>query len=331
MPHVLRVHQPDEPCNEMPNIDFSRGFPDPWHLAFTDISVPAQHVLDGSRYDAEVVLSHVYSVSNRTDRLVGNVSILLQKGNETDRYDFLDLYIKSFEEEASNIYRACKWKLLSSENNIRDGGRDLLRRMPRHQRQQIETEYFNRTFNPYDWYLKTGTEYYWRYEGTTLVPPCLQTVHWRVLKDPIKVAPSQILDLERLLAQSRSPLTCKVDTVGRRRNPDVALVDVNRPLQVLTPGHKAVFCECVDWVSRAEADVEWCKLTPEERGVVVYRSATPSAVPSVSPARITTSPQLLPATSDVGPTLEGSRPGSSPFSSSTPLATTTSAHSNLPS
>lgn len=278
----------------MPNIDFSRGFPDPWHLAFSDISVPAQHLLDGVRYDAEVVLSHVYSVSNRTDRLVGNVSVLLQKGNESDRYDFLDLYIKSFEEEVTNIYRACKHKYMSEAKKNGIGQRRLLRRLPRHKRQHIETEYFNRTFNPYDWYLKTGTEYYWRYEGTTLVPPCLQTVHWRVLKDPIRVAPSQILDLERLLALSRDPLTCKTDTVGRQRTPGVAVVDVNRPLQVLTPGHHAVFCECIDWVSRAEADIEWCKLPPEARGVVVHPTSTPSGLPSAQPStKSTTKPSNL--------------------------------------
>ena len=45
------------------------GFPDPWLLSFTDISVPSQHTLDGKRYDAEVVLSHVYSV-NTDDRQV---------------------------------------------------------------------------------------------------------------------------------------------------------------------------------------------------------------------------------------------------------------------
>ena len=63
MPHVLRVYQPDE-CGEWPVIDFSKGFPVPWLLQFTDISVPSQHTQDGQRYHAEVVLSHVYSMDN---------------------------------------------------------------------------------------------------------------------------------------------------------------------------------------------------------------------------------------------------------------------------
>jgi hypothetical protein len=67
---VLRAYQPHG-CGSWPNIDFSRGFPDPWHLAFTDISVPSQHVQDGKRYDAEVVLSHVYS-KDKDNKLVSS-------------------------------------------------------------------------------------------------------------------------------------------------------------------------------------------------------------------------------------------------------------------
>ena len=64
LPHVLRAYLPAKCPGEWPWIDFSMGFPDPWQLRFTDISVPSQHVQDGVRYDAEVVLSHVYSKNN---------------------------------------------------------------------------------------------------------------------------------------------------------------------------------------------------------------------------------------------------------------------------
>ena len=70
LPHVLRAYQPEH-CGVAPNIDFSMGFPRPWLLEFTDISVPSQHVMNGKRYDAEVVLSHTYS-ARKPDRLVRN-------------------------------------------------------------------------------------------------------------------------------------------------------------------------------------------------------------------------------------------------------------------
>jgi len=68
--HVLRAYQPNHcPGEFQPSIDFSRGFPFPWLLSFTDISVPAQHVIDGKHFAAEVVLSHTYSI-DQGDRLV---------------------------------------------------------------------------------------------------------------------------------------------------------------------------------------------------------------------------------------------------------------------
>lgn len=71
LPHTLRASQPKKNCtgDSQPQIDFSKGFPVPWILSFTDIHVPSQHTMGGKRYDAEVVLSHTYTVEKH-DRLV---------------------------------------------------------------------------------------------------------------------------------------------------------------------------------------------------------------------------------------------------------------------
>jgi hypothetical protein len=69
LPHVLRAYQPSH-CGATPNIEFSMGFPRPWLLEITDISVPSQHLINGKRYDAEVVLSHTYENLELADRLV---------------------------------------------------------------------------------------------------------------------------------------------------------------------------------------------------------------------------------------------------------------------
>jgi hypothetical protein len=72
LPHVLRAYQPVEKCpgEFQPQIDFSKGYPVPWQLAFTDVSVPSHHTIDGVGYDAEVVLSHYYGDVVNPDRLV---------------------------------------------------------------------------------------------------------------------------------------------------------------------------------------------------------------------------------------------------------------------
>ena len=128
---------------------------------------------------------------------------------------------------------------------------------------------FRRPFNPYDWLKKVETEYYFRYEGSQTVPPCFsESVHWRVMKNSIRVAPTQIRQLEELIASRVDPTTCSPDTAGKPRTVSSKLVDVNRPIQSVSKPHKVVFCECVDWESSITADRRWCNLTMQERGVL---------------------------------------------------------------
>eukprot|EP00529_Nitzschia_sp_RCC80_P003057 CAMPEP_0113452454 /NCGR_PEP_ID=MMETSP0014_2-20120614/6854_1 /TAXON_ID=2857 /ORGANISM="Nitzschia sp." /LENGTH=1126 /DNA_ID=CAMNT_0000343825 /DNA_START=1476 /DNA_END=4856 /DNA_ORIENTATION=- /assembly_acc=CAM_ASM_000159 len=121
---------------------------------------------------------------------------------------------------------------------------------------------------PYEWLLKVGTEYYFRYEGSMTVPPCYTVNHWRVMKDPIRVATHQIKELERLLAW-RLDGKCNADTAGRPRQGNPDAVDVTRPLQKLERGHRMVFCECQDWPSKFPEERKWCRkwqeIDPEVR------------------------------------------------------------------
>jgi Eukaryotic-type carbonic anhydrase len=110
---------------------------------------------------------------------------------------------------------------------------------------------------PYEWLLKVGTEYYFRYEGSMTVPPCYTVNHWRTMKDPIRVAKHQIQELERLLAW-RLNGDCNASTAGKPREGNPDAVDVNRPLQELEKGHRLVFCECQDWPSKFPHEREWC-------------------------------------------------------------------------
>lgn len=136
-------------------------------------------------------------------------------------------------------------------------------------------------------YIHARTHYYFRYEGSTAEPPCIEGVHWRVLKDPIVVAPSQIAEIQDLLVNRVDPNTCQPYTAARVESD--GSVHVNRPLQRRRPAHKLVYCECVDWESKGNLDKQYCKLPPEERGVIP-RTEQPSAPfpttvpPSVAPS-----------------------------------------------
>ena len=133
-------------------------------------------------------------------------------------------------------------------------------------RLESSDNYVNVPYSPYEWMREVRTEYYYRYEGTQMVPPCFERVHYRVMKDPIRIHPDQLTELERLLAWRISPKgsefnECERDTAGRERPGSSGnAVDLNRPLQSRHNVHYKVFCECGDWDSKWQEDRDWCEL-----------------------------------------------------------------------
>lgn len=117
--------------------------------------------------------------------------------------------------------------------------------------------------------LGVRTEYYYRYSGSQTIPPCYgnfqersrrETVHWRVMKDPIRIHQRQLDELHRLIKERIAPpddpvMACKPDTAaGTSKGP----VDVARPLQSNQRVNFKVFCECKDWPSKWPEDRDWC-------------------------------------------------------------------------
>lgn len=167
-------------------------------------------------------------------------------------------------------------KLIVRKENFEEKGmmdeeayfEELMADFERRSLQESEVEnYEDVRWWPYEWFLKVGTEYYFRYEGTQTVPPCYDTAHWRVFKDPIRVSSRQMRELERLIAW-RLGDNCEVDTAGLTTDNENR-VDVARPLQSYHELHRKVFCECQDWPSKFPADRLWCRnwqnKPPEER------------------------------------------------------------------
>jgi hypothetical protein len=133
----------------------------------------------------------------------------------------------------------------------------------------------------FNYFLMIGarTEYYFRYEGTQTIPPCYgpytsdsrtNTNHWRVLKDPIRVHPRQIKEMERLIGNRMAESTedsefaCKPDTAAKVEANNK--VSTNRPVQEFNRRHFKTFCECKDWESKWPDDQAWCEIpTFQER------------------------------------------------------------------
>jgi hypothetical protein len=190
---------------------------------------------------------------------------------ELDANESEELFIENEEDEvlpvgAKVIYSGGKKFLLQKENFEEDeeDEHEYFQRIYSEFKQRNliglvhDEDYANLEWNPYEWLMKVGTEYYYRYEGTQLVPPCWEVVHWRAMKDPIRVHPRQIKELSRLLAWRLNPGECTVDTAGVVSD-DGDLVDLSREVMYYESPHRKVFCECKDWPSKFPGDQEWCR------------------------------------------------------------------------
>eukprot|EP00545_Synedropsis_sp_CCMP1620_P000285 CAMPEP_0119029340 /NCGR_PEP_ID=MMETSP1176-20130426/40466_1 /TAXON_ID=265551 /ORGANISM="Synedropsis recta cf, Strain CCMP1620" /LENGTH=928 /DNA_ID=CAMNT_0006985675 /DNA_START=82 /DNA_END=2868 /DNA_ORIENTATION=- len=117
--HALQILQPvdnngnlecfDEALGgaRYPRLDYSKGFPDWWHLAHTEVSVPSEHTQEGKRYDAEVTLAHFYEVDDDATRKneIGKVVVFLEAFDNIEAWPMLDKLI-------------CQWR--ETEEKTRD-------------------------------------------------------------------------------------------------------------------------------------------------------------------------------------------------------------------
>ena len=103
--------------------------------------------------------------------------------------------------------------------------------------------------------LNVRTEYYFRYSGTQTIPPCYGpfdtdsgsgTNHRRVMKDPIRIHPRQLLEIKRLIRERVAPpddpvMASKADTAAKVDGNNVSTA---QPLQYYHEVHFLVFCNC---------------------------------------------------------------------------------------
>jgi hypothetical protein len=131
----------------------------------------------------------------------------------------------------------------------------------------------NLHFHNYQFLIDAKTEYYFRYQGTSTIPPCYgeheqgsraTTNHWRIIKDPIRVHPRQIDELQRLIRERIDPDKCRGSTAAKVDRD--GSVSVARPLMETTFVHYKTFCECPNWRSKWPEDKQWCRMTKDGRG-----------------------------------------------------------------
>jgi hypothetical protein len=97
---------------------------------------------------------------------IGNVAIFLERGNDTDHYDFLDLYTRRWLKTERAVFQACRARNMTPSSRRRGtatGTDDDIHELSTRQTagglpQWLSKPFFNRSYHPYDWYVKSGTE-----------------------------------------------------------------------------------------------------------------------------------------------------------------------------
>lgn len=93
------------------------------------------------------------------------------------------------------------------------------------------------------------------------------------MKDPIRVHPRQIAEMERLLRERIAPAddstkACENDTAAKVDSD--GHVSVARPVMQFHTIHYTVFCECENWESKWPEDREWCRLNQGDQSTRFY-------------------------------------------------------------
>jgi hypothetical protein len=192
----------------------------------------------------------------------------------TDNYKLQNDFKKRITLEAENFRPPDRseedWAAWVEGLSLQDGGE-----ASDEQRKLLGGDFLS--FHNYQFLIDVRTEYYFRYSGTSTVPPCYgpfvggsrgTTNHWRVLKDPIRVHPRQIAEMERLLRERIAPTddstkACENDTAGKVDSD--GHISVARPLMQFHYTHFKTFCECDNWESKWPEDREWCRLNQSDK------------------------------------------------------------------
>ena len=84
--HALRLEIPQLPdgqiaCEEFgqrlyPRLDYSKGFPNWWWMQRVEIMAQSQHIQEGVRYAAEVILEHFYELDHYKNQVRQNHNII---------------------------------------------------------------------------------------------------------------------------------------------------------------------------------------------------------------------------------------------------------------
>jgi carbonic anhydrase len=229
----VECQEPDPPSADFPN--GWGGFADAMHV---DIKVPAEHLLNGHRFDAEMQIYHLHPGRRR----MPTQSVLI-KATDDGYNSYFDAALTAFEYEYDNNRHQCAQKrrrerrLVSDFHDIMGSevtsefddyttwgeySTEMDRPGYEEHASEMERKLEVMIWDPHHAML-IPTIHFYRYEGSITEPPCGEFVSWFVADVPMVISKGQ---LERL----KTVLFTHVDP-GCRRTSVHFNQSVARPIQ----------------------------------------------------------------------------------------------------
>lgn len=241
--------EPDPPSADFPN--GWGGFADAMHV---DFKVPAEHLLNGRRYDAEMQIYHLHAGRRR----MPTQAVLISATDDGYNYYF-DEVLKAFEYVYENNRAQCARKIRRERRLVSDvhdilGGEftsefddyttwaDYSTEMDRPDYDEHASEMERRLqvviWDPHHNML-IPTIHFYRYEGSLTEPPCGEFVSWFIADIPMVISKAQLVKLKRILFTNVDP-DCEKTSVHFDES-------VARPIQD-TAGRPVGRCTRLDFV-----------------------------------------------------------------------------------
>ena len=219
LPNKLRINWPrrikDRTEPDTPSADIPKGWGSQIDAIHTDAIVPAEHTIEGKRFDGEWRVYHVHPGGKGA----AIITVLIEAGHEKNRYfqKALDAW-----QDLSDYHR---YQCLFFRNRRLQGGNSTQsesfqqfqqRRMQRTQDiDESITPLFNHgdatdpltskgRFDPYHKDLMPSIWFY-GYYGSLTEPPCYPIASWRVLDTPMLISDVQLEQMKKLLFQHNDP------------------------------------------------------------------------------------------------------------------------------
>jgi carbonic anhydrase len=245
----VECQEPDPPAADFPN--GWGGFADAMHV---DFKVPAEHKLNGHRYDAEMQIYHLHPGRRRLPTQVSLIS-----ATDDGHNSYFEHAIQAFEYEYDNDMAQCARKIRRERRLVTQfheilGGANFTSKfddyttwgeysteMDRPNYEEYASEMERKLqvviWDPHHKMLVPSIHFY-RYEGSLTEPPCGEFVSWFIGDIPMVISKAQLERLKMVLFNHVAP-SCKRTSVHFKQS-------VARPIQE-TAGRPVYRCTAEDF------------------------------------------------------------------------------------